>query len=297
MKVAILGDGLLGRTLLDVFAAREDAVMLGHADVDVTSMDSLVAAFRAHRPDVVINTVAQHRLAECEKNPNAAWDVNTKGPERIGSLGVPQVYISTDYVFSDGGPHDEALPGQRPLSEYGRSKLAGELATLEHDGIVVRVSALYGHHPSHKGPTFPETVLRGWDPMRLPSDQRFSPTYAPDAAERIVRLALGMLKNPDGSDPCGQGPECGCNPSQGIYHAANAGSATWAEFGQEITEVGRHKRHIAPFAAKDPLRPHNSALRSARLPALRHWRLALAAWGLRYDSDLRANAVSPLRGA
>src|SRR5690606_6168199 len=125
------------------------------------------------------------------------------------------VYISTDYVFNDGGPHDEVMPGSTPRSVYGRSKLAGELATLEHDGIVVRVSALYGHHRSHKGPSFPEMVTTGFEPLRLPDDQRFSPTYAPDAAERIAELAVAL------GHACGPAEPCPIEVPQGIYHAAN----------------------------------------------------------------------------
>lgn len=284
MTVVILGDGLLARSIKDVLP---DAVVLGHEDFEITSLDSLVKALKPHKPDVLINTVALHSLARCEDDPMLAQLVNAIGAGRVASL-APTIYVSTDYVFNDGGPHDEVIPGQRPRSVYGQTKLAGELATLEQGGIVVRVSALYGHHRSHKGPTFPETVTTGFDPLKLPTDQRFSPTYAPDAAERIATLALDLLDkragwtgNPD-------------HPS-GIYHAANAGSTTWFEFGTHITEVTRHKRTITGHAVHDRLRPTNSALRSTRLPPLPHWLDAVARWSAERDRVLYANRVSPLR--
>ena len=289
MTVAILGDGLLARSILDVFAKDEPpggyAVMLGHHDFEITSLDSIVAALKPHKPDVLINTVALHSLARCEDDPMLAQLVNAIGAGRVASL-IPTIYVSTDYVFNDGGPHDETMPGQRPRSVYGQTKLAGELATLEHGGIVVRVSGLYGHYPSHKGPTFPETVTSGFGPLKLPTDQRFSPTYAPDAAKRIAELATELCSfgsqwvSRDGSPvPTGRIPN-------GIYHAANAGSTTWYEFGTHISEVTRHKRVITGYAAHDRLRPTSSALRSTRLPPLRHWMHALNDWAIERERSL-----------
>lgn len=252
MKVAILGDGLLGRT---IHALRPGWTLLGHRDTEITERASVEAGLKG--VDVAINTVAFHRLFECELDPEIARAVNEGGAINVGRV-CRQVYISTDYVHEDG-PVEEVLPGENPRSVYGRSKLAGELATIEHKGTVVRVAALYGHHRSHKGPTFPELVLTGYTPLALPADQRFSPTYAPDAAARIVELAEDDSKS-------------------GIYHATNAGSTTWYEFGQAICELKRHKRVITPRVAHDPLRPRNSVLRSVLLPPLRHWRLALEEW-------------------
>lgn len=282
--VAVLGDGLLGRSIMDVFAAHEPengyAVMLGHADFDIRDIDSIVAALMPHKPDVIINTVAYHSVDLCERYPDLARDINARGADRVAML-APTVYVSTDYVFSGGGPHDEVLPGRQPRNVYGRSKLAGELATLERDGIVVRVAGLYGHHQSHKGPSFPEQVLSRWDTMELPADQVLSPTYAPDAAERIADLAIARIQP---------------GATSGIYHAANAGSVSWAAWGEEVLALARRRHRVKAIARHDPLRPTNSALRSTRLPPLRHWRLALDAWWLRRQELLYENReVSPLR--
>ena len=300
-RIAILGDGLLGRRLFAYLAPRERAllgeppslVMLAHSDFDVRDYDSLVAALRAHRPDVLINTVAYHNLTLCEQNPDLAFDINARGAERVAGL-CPTVYVSSDYVFSDGGPHDESLPGRQPRSVYGRSKLAGELATLEKDGIVVRVSGLYDHeYQSHKGPSFPEAMLSSWDPVELPTDQVFSPTYAPDAAERIAQLALGLLSGE--AELSGHTWDAHVSVN-GIYHAANAGSVSWAAFGEEVLNLARQRRHVKPVVKRDRLRPTNSALRSTRLPPLRHWRVALDEWWTaRREAIYRNREVSPLR--
>ena len=260
----------MARSIKDVLP---DAVVLGHDAFDICDLDSLVAALKPHKPDVIVNTVALHALARCEADPDLAYKINAKGAARVAAL-APTVYLSTDYVFNDGGPHDEGMPGQQPRSVYGKSKLAGELETLQRDGIVVRISGVYHHrYESHKGPSFPTQITTGFDPVKVANDQRFSPTYAPDAAERIARLAY-LLYDFDPYDP-GNYDEA---EPKGIYHAANAGSTTWAEFAQQIVEIIRSRRIVVPKAQHDSIRPTNSSLRSTRLPPLRHWIQALSDW-------------------
>lgn len=267
MRLLIVGDGLLGQTLFDDHrCAADDDDLCGvalrrHADIELTSPDSIRAAVDAFMPDVAINTAALHRLGECEDDPNRAYEVNARGAKYLAER-VPTVYISTDYVFNGGGPHDEVLPGQTPRSAYGRSKLSGEINTLEQGGIVVRVAGLYGHHRSHKGPSFPEALLSSHDPIRLPTDQVFSPTYAPDAAVRILDLAEKLAKG----------------KADGIYHATNHGSTSWAEFGESILAFTGHERHITAHRANDLLRPGDSSLVSTRLKPLRHWKQGLSQW-------------------
>lgn len=278
MLLAIIGNGLLARTLFDAAAARErewgeppQVVMLAHSDIDITSSESIERALTPHGPRVVINTAAFHDVRGCEDNPSRAYDVNARGAEGVAEL-APTVYVSSDYVFNDGGPHDESLPGQQPRSIYGRSKLGGEIGTLEQGGIVVRVSALYGHYESRKNGSkgFPALITSSHDPIRLPTDQTFSPTYAPDAADRILELA-GSLTAPPESRPTG------------IYHATNRGFTSWAGFAEHVLGLTRHDRHILPFAAHDPIRPKNSALRSTRLPELPFWADALGRWAAKEE--------------
>lgn len=274
MRVAIIGDGLLANHVFE--ALRDRGIgpeVWGHDFVDVTNPGELDVL---RGSDVIINTAAFHRLAECEKRPDIAQAVNADGPRNVGKLGVPQVFASTDYVFNDDGPHGEVLPGEQPRSVYGRTKLAGELNTLERGGIVVRVAGLFGHHRSHKGPQFPDVVLADDAPLKVPMDQRFTPTYAVDAAQRIADLAIDLATR---------------GPVSGIYHATNLGGTNWAEFASEVAEIANGKRHIIPFRAKDPIRPTDSRLVSTRLPELRHFRFALIDWAKRRAAE----RISPLR--
>jgi dTDP-4-dehydrorhamnose reductase len=284
LRVAVIGNGLLGTTVADELLARRDRhALLGHDSIEVTDPFNVQETLKGY--DVAINTAAFHNVAECEKDKDRAIAVNTDGARNVANV-LPTVYVSTDYVFNDGGPHDESLPGERPRSVYGQTKLGGELATLERGGIVVRVSGLFGKYDSHKGKSFPDRIADDdYHPIRLPSDQVFSPTWAPDAAARIADLALGLAQSEWGVEP----------PISGIYHAANAGSVSWAAYAEEILNLVRHRRHVTAYVAHDPIRPKNSALRSTRLPPLPHWRLALEAWEHARSERIFANAVSPLR--
>lgn len=292
MKLVTIGDGLMARAIQE---ALPETVILGHDSIEVTSQDSIVHALREHRPDIAVYCAARHSLMACEKDPDGTFEVNARGAERVARL-VPTIYLSSDYVHSDGGPHDEVLPGRQPRSVYGRSKLAGELATLEQDGIVVRISGLFhGSVQSFKGISFPEMVARSYDPLRLPSDQVFSPTYAPDAAERIKHLIYELAAD---RTMAPLGDDFDSEPTQGIYHAANAGSVSWADFATHIRKrMGRPRMKVVGFAANDPLRPKNSALRSTRLMPLRSWIEAVDAWMIARQRHLEeARTVSPLRG-
>jgi dTDP-4-dehydrorhamnose reductase len=293
VRLLVVGNGLLGQSIRDAWFAGLDRFtvsketrsyvhqihVLAHDLIDITSQSSIEQALAKFVPDVVVNSAALHTIDACENDPARARELNAVAAGRLASM-VPTVYISTDYVFNDNGPHTEELPGSTPRSAYGRSKLAGELATLEHGGVVVRVSGMYGHFVSrakgNKG--FPDALLQSSDPIRLPTDQRFSPTYASHAAERILQISQMLA---DGK-------------ANGIYHAANRGAISWAEWAESILAATGHKRHVLPAVFNDPIRPTDSSLKSTRLPALPHFMQGLSAWASR---EGRVEFVSPLRDA
>jgi len=105
--------------------------------------------------------------------------------------GAGFVYFSTEYVFDgSGGPYAEDDP-VNPQSVYAQSKLEGERRAGEENPrtIVIRTTVVYG--PERQGKNFVYQVLRrarAGEPIRVPSDQRSSPTYNPDLAAATVEL-------------------------------------------------------------------------------------------------------------
>src|SRR6185295_15916251 len=169
----------------------------------------------------VFNCAAYNQVDRAESEPDVALEVNALGPfvlaraaRRVVAL---LVHFSTDYVFDgrSSRPYREAdLPG--PLGAYGVSKLAGEHLAMSARGecLVVRTSGVFGRGGSRqKGGSFVDRILaraRSGQPLRVVSDQVFSPTYAPDLAQGIVSLV-----------------EAG---ARGLVHLSNAGQCSWHGF-------------------------------------------------------------------
>lgn len=277
MKALIIGAaGQLGQDLMKAFG--DDAVGLGHGDIDVTDGVGVSRLIRAHAPDWVINTAAFHRVDDCELNPTLAFAVNATGAGNVAraaaEIGAGVVFYSTDYVFGGEGrarhdPHSEsALPD--PYNVYGVSKLAGERLVMNANprNLVIRSAGLYGMATSRKGWTFPELMVtkgkdQGW--VKVVTDQALSPTYTHDLAETTKTLLE--------------------RDASGLFHLVNGGECSWFEFAQETFDITGIAVNLEPSQTVVPpgkaRRPPYSAMMSERLESagvapLRPWREALA---------------------
>ena len=123
----------------------------------------LAGALDGFKPDLIINPAAYTAVDRAEDERELAFLVNAKGPETIAKWSarhrVPLIHFSTDYVFdgSDDKPWREDSP-TGPLSVYGASKLAGELAIQAAGGphLIVRTSWVYAAN----GANFLRTIAR-----------------------------------------------------------------------------------------------------------------------------------------
>ena len=92
--------------------------------------------------DVFVNCAAISSIAACETDYQRAINVNFKGAMNLGDLlKKPVLYISTEQVFGEQGwflPNEKREPN--PLNSYGYTKLAGEGATINTGGKVIRLS-------------------------------------------------------------------------------------------------------------------------------------------------------------
>lgn len=265
--------GLLGRSMQNVLKkAGWRVVPLTHAELDITNEADVRLAVDDVRPNVLINCVATADVDRCEVEHDWAYAVNAKGPRFLASacreFGADIIHVSTDYVF-DGSKQgfytQEDEP--RPLSVYGKSKLAGEFAVREEAErfYLVRTSWLFGAGGKNFGSRVIELARKGAK-LKGVIDQKSIPTYAPDLAARIVEIIdLG---------------------AHGLYHVTSTGPATWMEFAKvALTLAGISNAEIEPVtrSALNQLapRPHNSAMRclvseKLGLEPLRHWRDALS---------------------
>jgi dTDP-4-dehydrorhamnose reductase len=277
MRALVTGaDGQLGRALVETLGDRV-AYAAGRDRLDVTDAAAVLRAVENVGPDVVFNATAYNGVDAAESEPLAALAVNAAGAHHLAraarAAGAVIVHVSTDYVF-DGArsePYSES-DATGPLGAYGVSKLAGELLVMathpEH--LIVRTSGVLGRGGSRtKGGSFVERIVlraRSGAPLRVVSDQVFSPTYAPDLAEAMVALV-----------------EAG---ARGVVHVANAGRCTWHALACAALETAGIPAHVTAIDSSElgaaARRPRFSVLGTARYSALtgramRSWRETLPA--------------------
>lgn len=283
MRTVLLigGDGQLGSDLRRCWATDcpdDRLVCLTHADIEVANQASVRAALDRHRPVIVINTAAYHRVDVVERDPERAFRVNAVGPRHLAvacrDADAVLVHFSTDYVFSGRArrPYEED-EGPDALNVYGASKAAGEML-LRHAWwrhFIVRTSGLYGRAGSSgKGGNFVETMLRlaaTGEEIRVVDDQVLTPTHAASLAVQVARLV--------GTD------------AYGTYHATCQGECSWYEFAVEIfRQAGLapvlRAQKTAESGAAAP-RPPYSVLRNRRLQdigldLMPRWEDALSAY-------------------
>lgn len=277
MKALVAGaHGQLGRDLVASLKS-EVAWAGGRAELDVTDWEAVSSVVRRVRPDVIFNGAAYNKVDGAETETGRALEVNALAPGLLAraaaTVGALFVHFSTDYVFDgrSAAPYrEDDCPA--PLGAYGVSKLAGErlvfASRAEH--LVVRTSSVYGRGGNRqKGGSFMERILeqaRAGQPLRVVSDQTFSPTYAPDLAEASIALVRAGAR--------------------GLVHVTNAGSCSWHEFATKGLALAGIDAPVAAISAADlglaARRPAYSVLDTGRyrglgLPALRPWPDALAA--------------------
>ena len=250
-RIVVAGaGGQVGRYLVAEAARRGRNVRaLGSSEWDIT--DQTAAERFVEGGDVVVNCAAYTDVDGAEKDAARATAVNVTGPEAIAHacarVGAQFIHISTDYVFSgDFGdlPPRPYEPGDDtgPLSVYGRTKLAGELAVLAAmpDAHVVRTAWVYTGSPVDTAGDFVAVMRRlaaGDGTVDVVDDQTGSPTYAGDLVAALFEVAEGRI-------------------SESVLHAANDGQASRYEQARAVfAGVGADPDRVRPVSSKDKPRP------------------------------------------
>jgi dTDP-4-dehydrorhamnose reductase len=164
--------------------------------VDIANRKAMATAFAAARPDVVIHAAALGRIDECYRDPAAAETINARGTRHLADLAEHAkarfVYVSTDLVFDGHRGNYRELDEARPLSNYGKSKLAGETAVQSRPRMAVaRLSLLFGPTLAGRPGFFDKQLeaLHGGQPLRLFADEWRTPLSLQTAAESLIALA------------------------------------------------------------------------------------------------------------
>lgn len=242
------------------------------ADVDMLDITDAVAVqkfVRENNVDLIINCAAYTAVDKAEDDIERATKINVDGPLNLAKTGAKIIHISTDYVF-DGMGHVPYAPDDEtnPVSVYGKTKRAGELAVLENApvAVVIRTAWLYSPY----GNNFVKTMRRlgaEKESINVVSDQIGTPTYAGDLADAIVQIIPQMTRE-----------------NSGIYHFTNMGVCSWYDFASEIMEMSGLKCSVNPIKSSQyptrAVRPFYSVLDKSKIQnvfniKIQHWKKGL----------------------
>ena len=231
-----------------------------YVQLDITDAAAVEQALMEVKPDAVIHCAAWTAVdaAEDAENREKVQAINAGGTGNIAAvckaIGAKMMYISTDYVFDGQGekPWEPDCKDYAPLSVYGSSKLAGELAVAElvEKFFIVRIAWVFGRN----GNNFIKTMLnigKKYEKLRVVCDQIGTPTYTLD----LSRLLADMIES----------------EKYGYYHATNEGGfISWYDFACEIFRQAGYTTQVDPvttaeYGLSKAARPFNSRLDKSKL--------------------------------
>jgi len=297
-RVYIAGcGGMLGRAVYEYFNERTTVKAtdidlnihwLSYADVrDYCSINDSISEFN---PDFILNLAALTDLEYCERNQENAWLTNALGAENIAliasRLDVPLAYISTagivdgsQEIYNDFGTHN-------PLSVYGKSKYAGELAvqTMVRQHFVFRAGWMMGGGPAVDKKFINKIykqIKAGAKTLFVVDDKLGTPTYTKSFAAAIYAVAETNL--------------------YGVYNQVCSGSGSRYDVAEEFVrllglenrikmdKVGSDKfeeEYFAPRPKSEKL--VNLKLRARGIDFMPYWKEALAEYVEEFKADLNS---------
>ena len=272
MRILLTGaSGQVGGALRVPLSAMGTVVTLDRSQLDLSLPDSIPRVLSKVAPDLIVNPAAYTAVDRAEDEVEIAYRVNAAAPGKIAAWAstrdIPLIHFSTDYAFDGSGqrPWREQDP-TGPLSVYGASKLAGEVAIREAQGphLIVRTSWVY----AAEGTNFLNTIIglsRERSELRIVADQIGAPT----PARVIARIVTTILEQ------CRSDMRARFAHAEGVINVATSGETSWHGFATAIVDRLRARGNRLQIASIVPVRtqdypskahrPHNSRLDLSRL--------------------------------
>ena len=269
MKDKILITGCNGQLGTELKKLLPEAICADVDVLDITDFEAVQKFVLDNNIGVIINCAAYTAVDKAEDDKELAKKINEDGPRNLALSGAKIIHVSTDYVF-DGRNYKPYQPEDEthPLSVYGQTKRAGELAVLENakEAVIIRTAWLYSNH----GNNFVKTMRRFGNEkseINVVADQIGSPTFAGDLAKAIVTLLPQMNEQ-----------------NKGIYHYTDEGVCSWYDFASEIMALSGMKCKVNPIPSSayptKAVRPFYSVLSKEKIKStfnidIPHWKESL----------------------
>lgn len=245
-EICIIGaNGQLGTALRAKYPGAHAA---DSDELDITDRSS-VENYDWSGIKVIINAAAYTNVdgAETLEGRRAAWAINADGVANLVAVAAQHdatlVHISTDYVFDGTQQIHTEDEGYSPLSVYGASKAAGDIAvSLAPKFYILRTTWVIG-----EGKNFVRTMLglaqKGISPSVV-SDQVGRLTFTSELVKAIDHLVSTSAEF-------------------GVYNVTNSGDVkSWADITRKIFEIsGHHDLSVTDvttaeyFAGKEGIAP------------------------------------------
>lgn len=259
-RILIIGcNGQLGTDCMSVFG--DAATGVDFPEIDIANRFQCLEKLNGLQPSVIVNCAAYTAVDACETDPSC-WAVNADGPKHLAEWaaqnGAFLVHVSTDYVFPGNKPLFEASVEEDkpdPISEYGKSKLAGERAVLDSNvkAAILRTAWLYGAHGKNFLKTMLRLTLQNPDrEFKVVTDQYGSPTWSYTLARQIKAVVE--------------------REATGVFHASSEGYCTWYDLACSFLDKLGVAHHFIPCSTDEfptsTRRPANSILENAHAKSL-----------------------------
>lgn len=256
--------GTLGRAFAKVCKDRFlQYKLLSRSKCNICDTASVEKAIEQYQPWAIINTAGYVRVDDAENEPEKCFADNTTGAQNLALVaakyGIRLVTFSSDLVFD--GKKGSAYTEEdevSPINTYGLSKAQAEKAVLaaHPDALVIRTSAFFSPWDEYNFAYYVRRNLMNEESIQVAKDGFISPTYVPD----LVHATLDLLVDKE----------------KGIWHLANNGELSWADFANEIADrFSLNRKHIQVVSTEElrypARRPLYSVLTSSRgvlLPSL-----------------------------
>lgn len=271
-KILVTGaNGQLGREFRNIFP---DAEFTTRDELDIAD-ESLESARPWRQYEAIINAAAYTAVdnAETPQGREDAWKINAQAVANMSRIatkyGVTLIHFSTDYVFNGETPIHNEDESFSPISVYGQSKAAGDIAAaVAPKHYILRTGWVVGD-----GNNFVRTMAslaeRGLQPQVV-NDQIGRLTFTNDLAHAAKHLLATRAP-------------------YGTYNLTNDGEpASWAQIAADVFELTGHDRNDVTgisteqyFSGKEGVahRPLQSTLNIAKIKstgfAPRDWTVAL----------------------
>jgi dTDP-4-dehydrorhamnose reductase len=225
MKILVTGgSGQVGFELIRSLSVFGDVLAPKRDELDLTDKKAVAEYLTKHQPQLIANAAAYTAVDKAESEPKEADRLNHLLPKQLAEYCLDNraalIHFSSDYVYSGSGekPYTEDSKTE-PLSEYGRSKWAGDRAVIGSacNHVILRTSWVY----SARGNNFMKTMLRlaaEREHLSVVNDQVGAPTPARLLAEVSAQATKPLL----------------AHDLQGVFHVSPRGETSWLGFAEAI---------------------------------------------------------------